>query len=106
MEDESRSSPAMDALSPYFKTQRPPGPSSHDQGDDIAPLLVQRQKSSAIDATGFSFAKPAARQGGFSLRSLPKQCLINPGLSRNVRASEPQKETGGTDEVPLVAKAK
>lgn len=56
-------------------------------------MLMQRHKSSAIDVTAFSFAKPAARQGGFSLRALPKQNLIGSGASRDASVSKPKDET-------------
>lgn len=105
MEDENRSSPAMGTLSPYFKTQRLPDRPSNVQHDSMAPTLMQRQKSSAIDVTAFSFAKPAARQGGFSLRALPKQSLITSGLNHTPVMSEPQeklREETGFAEVSTV----
>lgn len=56
-------------------------------------MLMQRHKSSAIDVTAFSFAKPASRQGAFSLRALPKQNLISSDPSRDASISKPKDET-------------
>lgn len=102
MADQNRSSPAMGTLSPYFKAQKLPGRLATVHDDNMAPNLMQRQKSSAIDVTAFSFAKPVARQGGFSLRALPKQSLINTGLSHNPKSLESQEDTGTRDMSPVV----
>lgn len=104
MDDHNKLSSAMGTPSPYFKNQSAEGSPSQDQVDRRGPLLVQRQKSSAIDVTAFSFAKPAAHQGGFSLRALPKQSLVNPGFGRNEKPPERHKETQAAEETPLVAK--
>lgn len=103
MDDHSKDSSAMGTLSPYFKNRREGSP-SHDLENRRAPLLMQRQKSSAIDVTAFSFAKHTAHQGAFSLRALPKQSLVNTSFGRNARLSERHKETQAAEETPLVAK--
>lgn len=78
MDDTSNKPSAMGTLSPFFKIQSPLEALPHDQ-ETGAPTFMQRQKSSVIDVTAFSFAKPGSRQGGFSLKALPKQSFIDRG---------------------------
>lgn len=102
MDDTSNTSSAMGTLFPFLKAQRPLDALSHDQEDPGAAVFMQRQKSSAIDVTAFSFAKPGSRQRGFSLRSLPKPSFVNCNLGGDETPSAPDKEAQCHKQVPLV----
>ena len=57
------------------------------------PALMQRPKSSNIDVTGFSFARPANQPKGFTLKPIPR--LVNHGdaFLRKTSGMESQKQT-------------
>ena len=70
----------------------PPG-----QANQKKPALMQRPKSSGIDVTGFSFARPANQPKGFTLKSIPR--LVNHGDASlgEMGGKESQKRTARRD---------
>lgn len=56
---------------------------------------MQRPKSSDIDTSGFSFAKPASRRQGFALRKPPKHPPVSSTPPANLLPLELQNQSLG-----------
>ncbi|KAJ6095914.1 hypothetical protein N7486_006660 [Penicillium sp. IBT 16267x] len=66
---------------------------SHAQTGTQSQWFMQRPKSSGIDTTAFSFAKPASHRQGFALRKPPTYPPVSPTPPANLNPLELQKES-------------
>lgn len=75
-----------------------------DQPAVSTPLLLQRPRSSGIDITAFSFAKPVHQHKSFTLRQSTKQVSLKPTSGGHSRLHEEQSEASQNDAQLLIAK--
>jgi hypothetical protein len=61
----------------------------------IHPLLMERPRSSGVDAEAFSFAKPASHRKPFSLRKLPNTTPLSQSANNDAQPSKQQTEDEG-----------
>ncbi|KAF7718271.1 Uncharacterized protein PECH_002092 [Penicillium ucsense] len=70
--------------------EEPSEPLPGTQAGNSKPPLMQRPKSSVVDMTGFSFAKPSVQQKGFALKPIPRSAYHHNMPARG--NAKPQRE--------------
>jgi len=93
----------INASSPALHPKNRPNMPANAQTGTQSPWFMPRPKSSGIDTSGFSFAKPASYRQGFALRKPPKHPPVSSTPPANLLSLERQEQSlGESDNTSLI----